>query len=171
LSKTRVIVILGLLISLDIILTRFLSIQTPILRIGFGFIPIALSGMLFGPIIGGVAAAVGDILGMLIFPHAPYFPGFTVSAFAGGCIYGLFLHKQSPSLIRTTIAVSLIVAVVDLGLNTALLSFLTGKAAMVLIPARLAKSLVMLPVQIFLIYSVCRYFTGGKFLKYSRTEH
>ena len=40
-SKTKTIAFVGLLVSMEIIFTRFLSFQTPIIRIGFGFIPIA----------------------------------------------------------------------------------------------------------------------------------
>ena len=33
---------ISLLIAIEVILTRFCSIQTPIVRIGFGFLPIAI---------------------------------------------------------------------------------------------------------------------------------
>lgn len=155
-TKTRILVTAGLLIALDIILTRFLAIQTPILRISLGFIPIALSGMLFGPLTGGITAALGDILGMMILPAGPYFPGFTFSAFCSGYIYGTFLHKKAHSLPRTLLAAGVIIFVVDLGLNTLWLSFITGKAALVLLWPRLTKSLLMLPIQVFLIHTLCR---------------
>ncbi|HOE57609.1 MAG TPA: folate family ECF transporter S component, partial [Bacillota bacterium] len=64
-SNTKTISFVGLLISMEIIFTRFLALQTPIIRIGFGFIPIAFSGIMFGPVIGGLTAAIADILGML----------------------------------------------------------------------------------------------------------
>lgn len=66
-NKVNKIVYMGLLIALKVILTRFLSIQTPIVRIGFGFLPIAVAGIMFGPIFAGIAA-IADILGMIIFP-------------------------------------------------------------------------------------------------------
>ena len=69
-SKTKTIAFVGLLVSMEIIFTRFLSFQTPIVRIGFGFIPIAFSGILFGPVIGGLAAVIADALGMMIFPRS-----------------------------------------------------------------------------------------------------
>lgn len=156
-SKTRMIVLLGLFIALEIILTRFLSVQTPILRISFGFIPIAFSAMLFGPIVGGVTAAVSDILGMFIFPKAAFFPGFTLSAFANGCIYGLLLCNKPYSVKRTIFAVALIIILVDLGLNTLWLSLITGKGALALILPRLTKSLLMFPIQVFLIHTLWRW--------------
>lgn len=156
-SKTRVLIYMGFYISLEIILTRFLSIQTPILRLSFGFIPIALAAIMFGPILGGVTAMLSDILGMIIFPQGVYFPGFTFSAFLGGAIYGVFLHKRSNKVWRITVTVLIIAVGIDMGLNTLWLSMLTGKAAMVILVPRILKSLIMLPVQIFLIHIVWRY--------------
>ena len=54
-----VIVTVALLIALDVILTRFLSIQTQSLRIGFGFLPVAVAGIAYGPFWGAVTGAVG----------------------------------------------------------------------------------------------------------------
>ena len=71
---------LALLVALDIILTRFLSINTQFLRISLGMIPVAIAGIAFGPVWGGLCGAVGDVLGMLIFPSGAYFPGFTLTA-------------------------------------------------------------------------------------------
>ena len=71
-SKTRTIAVVGLLVSMEIIFTRFLSFQTPIIRIGFGFIPIAFSAILFGPVIGGLTASIADVLGMIIFPKSAF---------------------------------------------------------------------------------------------------
>ena len=44
------------------------------------------------PISAGVAYAIGDILGMMIFPSGSYFPGFTLTAFLTGVIYGVVLY-------------------------------------------------------------------------------
>ena len=41
-SATSRLVIMAFLIAMEIILTRFCSINTPILRIGFGFLPVAM---------------------------------------------------------------------------------------------------------------------------------
>ena len=48
-------VIISLLIALEILLTRIFCIQTPLLRISFGFLPPALTAMLYGPLWAGAA--------------------------------------------------------------------------------------------------------------------
>lgn len=153
-KNTKTIIYMALFIALDIVFTRFLSIQTPIIRVGFGFLPLSLSAIMFGPIVGGITGAVADILGMIIFPTGAYFPGFTISAFLSGAIYGLILFKKQVSAFRITIAVALIVIFVDSILNTYWLSIITGKAAMALIVPRLIKNAAMFPVEAITIYTV-----------------
>ncbi|MBK5246006.1 MAG: ECF transporter S component [Peptostreptococcaceae bacterium] len=48
-SKVTRLITIGLFIALEIILTRFLSINTPFIRIGFGFLPVAMLGIMYGP--------------------------------------------------------------------------------------------------------------------------
>ncbi|MGM9532761.1 folate family ECF transporter S component, partial [Intestinibacter sp.] len=92
-NNVKKLVEISLLIALEIILTRFCSINTPIVRIGFGFLPIATIAMMYGPLSAGIAYAIGDILGMMIFPSSSFFPGFTLTAFLTGVAYGLVLYK------------------------------------------------------------------------------
>jgi len=164
LSKVNKIVYLGLLICLEVVFTRFLSIQTPIIRVGFGFLPIAAAGILLGPVWAGIAAAIADILGMMIFPKGAYFPGFTVSAFVGGLIYGVAFYKRHVSLFRSTIAVAAIIVIIDLFMNTYWLTIITGKAAKVILYPRLIKSVIMLPIQTLLIFSLWKVINKLEFL-------
>ncbi|HYF75033.1 MAG TPA: folate family ECF transporter S component [Candidatus Nitrosocosmicus sp.] len=156
-SKTRIIAFVGLLVSIEIIFTRFLSFQTPIIRIGFGFIPVAFSAIMFGPLIGGLTGALADVLGMIIFPKSAYFPGFTLSAFLSGAIYGIFLYRKPVNIVNVSKSVVLITLLVDLGLNTLWLSMITGNAAVALLVPRIYKSLIMLPIQVALIQVLWRY--------------
>lgn len=156
-KTTRTLVIMSLFIALEIILTRFLSIQTPILRIGFAFVATSLCSITLGPVLGSIAAGVSDILGMIIFPQSAYFPGFTVSALLSGLIYGFMLHKKNNSILRVAITVLMITVFVDLGLNTLWLSMITGKAVFALIGPRFIKSLIMFPIQVILIHIVWKY--------------
>ena len=75
-SNTKRLVVLAFLIALEIILTRFCSIQTPIVRIGFGFSAGCYDGDFIrfrsGP---GCGYAIGDLLGMLIFRISSLLPG------------------------------------------------------------------------------------------------
>lgn len=156
-KNIKVLIYLSLLIAMEVVFTRFLSIQTPILRIGFSFLPVAIAAIMFGALPAGIAAAVADVLGMMIFPSGAFFPGFTLSAFLGGVIYGVILHNKRVSISRTIVSVMCITVFVDIMLNTYWLTILTGKAALVLLLPRLIKSSIMFPIQTALIYILWGY--------------
>jgi ECF transporter S component (folate family) len=150
-NQTTKLITIALLIALEIILTRFLSINTPILRIGFGFLPVAMIGILYGPIWGGMAYALGDILGMLIFPTGPYFPGLTLTAFLTGFTFGLFLHNKPVTWKRVIIPSAIVCILLNLGLDTYWLTILIGKGYLALLPTRIIKVIFALPIQVIII--------------------
>ncbi len=104
LMSTSSLVKAALLAAISIVLTRVFSLMIPLgglpaLRVGFGSIPIILSGMLFGPVIGCVTGVISDLLGYMMNPQGGFFPGFTLSAALFGTIPGLLfkifkIHKQ-----------------------------------------------------------------------------
>lgn len=135
--STKKLVFVSLLIALEIILTRFLSIQTPITRIGFGFIAIAITGALFGPVVGGVAGLLADLIGMALFPAAAYFPGFSLSAFLTGVNYGFWFHNKEITLRRVLLACGTHSLIIALGLNTLWLNIISGASFPVLYATRI----------------------------------
>ncbi|GAB6108571.1 folate family ECF transporter S component [Fusibacter bizertensis] len=96
---TSVIVKAALLATISIVLTRFLSLMLmlgglPALRVGFGSIPLIMSGMMFGPVIGGITGIVADLVGYMINPMGgTFFPGFTLSAALYGVIAGILFKN------------------------------------------------------------------------------
>ena len=115
--STRNLAILGVLLALEIVLARFLSISAWNIRIGFSFVPIVIAAMLFGPLGSALVAALGDFLGAVLFPIGPYFPGFTLTAFLTGIVFGVLLHKKQ-SVAGTALAVLAVQFVLGLFLNT-----------------------------------------------------
>lgn len=149
------IVILAMLTAMEIVLNRFLSVNTWNLKIGFSFIPVVAAAILYGPLAGGCVAALGDFLGAILFPIGPYFPGFTATALLTGIVFGLFLHpKQTPLRIGLSVAINQLI--LSLFLNTLWLFILytgTPKAApylTILVP-RIGQCAILIPVQFLLI--------------------
>ncbi len=156
-GNVKKMVLASLFIAIEIITTRFLSIQTPIIRISLDFIPLALSAIILGPYTAGIVAAIADIFGMLIFSRGgAYFPGFTFSSFVSGFLYGVILHKKRITLKRCFFAVITVLIVISVGLNTIWLVIITNKGAFAILSARIVKDMIMLPIQTFLIYYVWR---------------
>ena len=146
-SNVTRLIILGLFIALEIILTRFLSIHTPIVRIGFGFLPIAMLGIMYGPLWAAAAYTIGDLIGIMLFPSGPFFPGFTLSAALTGLTYGIILYKKPITWKRVLIAAAIVCLGINLILDTLWLYILMDTAVIGMLPARVIKVSVMLVVQ------------------------
>ena len=71
-NKTVKLVTIAFFIAMEIILTRYLSVDVAgIARIGFGFLPVAMIAIIYGPWWAGGAYALGDVLGMVVlYPRA-----------------------------------------------------------------------------------------------------
>ena len=128
---TQHIVFAGLLVAMEILFSRFLQIPIPFFeiskdRISLGFIPVAVGGMLYGPVGGGVIAGVADIIRAIILPQGGAInPFFTVTAILRGVLYGSFLHKATDWRRILTVS-TIILAGVNLILNSAITSFSYG---------------------------------------------
>jgi ECF transporter S component (folate family) len=151
---TKTMVIMGLLIAIEIVLTRFVSIQAWNLRIGFGFVPIAIAGMMLRPVRAGIVAAIADIIGAILFPAGTFFPGFTLTALLVGIIYGIFLYKKVNTW-RILTAIGIHQCIISLFLNTLWLSILYGSPYWPLFASRSVQTAIMIPVEIICLVAIC----------------
>lgn len=156
-SKKRVnmMVTCAMLIAIQIVLVRFVSIQTPFLRLSFGFLPLAMAGILYGPGYSCAVAALADFLGATLFPTGgAFWPGFTVVTACAGLIYGLFMYQKpgevwsrQKRIFRTVLCCVVVDIFVHICLNTVNLYFYMGAGALVQLPARVVKNLLMIPIE------------------------
>jgi len=152
--NTRSIAIVGLLMAMSIALGR-VGITTPVVRITFAFLPTALIGMLFGPLVGGAAATLVDVLTFLLVGGAgSFFPGFTLSALLTGMIYGFFLHKRQVTKTRVLMAELIIAIFINLTLNTLWIYILTRNPLAVILPPRLVQNAVTIVVRFVSIWFI-----------------
>ena len=155
-TTTRKLAVMGMLIALEIVLSRFLSIPTPITKIGFAFVPVAAAALLLGPLEAGIVGATADFLGAILFPIGPYFPGFTLTAFLMGLCYGLFLHRKC-TLWRVLAAVGIHQFVLSMLLNSLwlwIISSSADKGYWAMVAARLPQTLLLTAVQIAVIQAM-----------------
>ncbi len=153
--NARMIAYLGVLVAAEIVLSRFLSINAWNIKIGFNFVPIVIAAMLFGPLPAAAVAAMGDFLGAVLFPIGPYFPGFTLTAFCTGLVFGIFLHeKRTPGRILAAVAINQLVF--SLLLNSLWISILYGSPFLPLLSTRIIQCAVLAPVQFVMIMAINR---------------
>lgn len=147
LKSVRTLAFCGLMAALAIVLSLIATIEVgPYIRIGFSELPNRLVDAMFGPFVGGLFGGALDVLKFIIKPTGPFFFGFTLDAILGGVIFGCLNYRHHPSIWRVLIANLLIKLIVNCGFNTYWLTILYGKAFFVILPARLLKNAIMLPI-------------------------
>ncbi|WP_073997685.1 folate family ECF transporter S component [Anaerococcus urinomassiliensis] len=84
---------IAILAALAVVLRRYFTITIPVnKKIGIGDAPIMISGIIYGPILGGITGALADIVGMLLSPDGVFHPGFTFTAFLTGFLPGVISY-------------------------------------------------------------------------------
>ena len=87
--NTRNLVMMAILVAIQIILARYLSIQSEMFRISFETIPLALAGIWLGPASGVIVALVADILGTVLSGIGLYFPPLSLGPMAFAFLCGI----------------------------------------------------------------------------------
>ena len=122
-SAAKRVALLGALAALNVIAAEILKFPVipKVLELNFGFVPLAVAGMLFGPLPAVLTAVVGDVVGAAIFSGGDFYLGYTLTAALTGLFYGLFLHAPAEGkkrLIRVIAAQALVSLICFAGLNT-----------------------------------------------------
>ncbi len=157
----------GVLVALQIVLGNLVQIAFLEKQMNLGFLPIAAAGYLFGPVSAMLVAAMGDILGTLIFGTGAYFPGFTVTALIVGLFYGwimfpryqqwinrIFKNPVAAIAVRALLA-ALLAAVLYLFLNSYWLTFFISRGYWLILLGRLPFNAAEVPIFAALITVTC----------------
>ena len=155
-SRTHQLVVMAMLVAIQVILSRVLSINLWNLKIGFAFVPIAIAGILLGPVGAGLTGTVADLIGATLLPSGTFFPGFTLTAFITAFGYGFFLHKkQGMGNILGAVLFSEIVGTILL--NTLWISILYGTPFIPVMIPRIGQAVGMGIVEIIVIKILAKY--------------
>ena len=152
-KNVKTLALCGVLCALGIVLGFTTSISIgQYIRIGFSGMPNQICDYLFGPAVGAIFSGVLDILKYLVKPTGPFFPGFTISAVAGGLIYGFSFYHRTISLPRIFVTELIVKVFVNVGLNTIWLNMLYNKAILAILPGRILTNVIMLPIDTAICY-------------------
>ena len=145
------IVVLAMLVAMNVVLSRFVSINAWNLKIGFTFVTVFIAAYLFGPLASALVAGLGDFAGAIMFPIGPYFPGFTFSAILSGLLFGLLL-KHNTRTVNVVVCSLIHNLVIGLLINTYWIFVLYNKPSFWLVMStRVLQSVVLIAVEVFTI--------------------
>lgn len=157
LKKTQTITTVGLLLAIQMVLSSYGVIEvTDSLKISLAHLSLAPTAILFGPVAAGLQGGLSDLLGFMLKPSGPYFPGFTLTAALLGVIYGIMLYKTERKIWQIILARVLVCILLNITLNTVFLTMLYGPSRLATLPLRIFKNIIQLPIDCLLLSAVCR---------------
>ncbi len=151
LKSTRMLVLTALLVAVRVALK---SLSIPVgesLYITVGFFVNAVGSMVYGPVLGFLSGTVCDLLGCLLFPKGAFFLPFTLIEALGSFTYALFFYRARLSPMRVFSAKLTVNVVLNIILTPLALSWMYGKSVMVYLIPRIAKNLLIFPLEAVLL--------------------
>ena len=149
---------MGVLIAVVVVFSRFLRMKQRF-KNQFHVYSRIIDWNDFRTFWAGIGTAVADVVGMLLFPKAGYFPGFTLNAFLAGAIYGYFYYKKEMTWQRVILATLLVTVLINIILTPLWLSLMYGVnlANFAWWVPRLIKTVIFFPIQV-----IATYYLGNK---------
>lgn len=155
LASPKNLALCGVMGALSMVLGIVASIQIgPYIKIGFSGLPNRIVECLFGPVIGCIFGGTMDILKFIAKPDGPFFFGFTFDAMLAGVLYGSILYKKPVIIPRVFVAELAAKVIVNCGFNTLWISVLYGKGFLAILPMRLLKNAIMLPIDTIITFAM-----------------
>ncbi len=146
--NTRDFVRVCLLLTLTIILSRFLQIETPFSRLSLAFLPLSICGILYGSVITATVAGLADILAFLLgLLNGNFNLGITLVSVLNGAIYGFLLYNKEKSYLKIVI-VSLLLLITGLFINTYFISIVRAEPYAVTFMKRIPSSIFQFAIRI-----------------------
>ncbi|MBE5039283.1 folate family ECF transporter S component [Ructibacterium gallinarum] len=156
--KPRTMVICAMMVTLNIVLGYFNLWLSSYLRVGFGFVTQPVVTMMFGPLAGCVTGVFQDILSYMLNPvGGAYMPTYSMCVGISGMIYGFVLYRRPVTLWRVFLAKLLVIVLSNILLNSIALAPTVGSGFIGILPARILKNLLLLPIQTAVVYAVLKF--------------
>ncbi len=160
-SRLKKIILTAILLALTIVLSRFLSIKTPLMKLSFEFLPTMICATWLGWKWTVLMKVLADLIGATLFPSGAFFIGYTITTAVAGLLYGLLLYRPTPThpsyrqyVLRVLIALVLVALVANLALNTVWTSITSGQAFWPLLAGRIYKNLITVPVHFVIFLAI-----------------
>lgn len=152
-KSPKTLALIGLMAALAMVLGMVATINIgEFIRIGFSGLPNRMVEAMFGPFVGCIFGGALDIIKFIAKPTGVFFPGFTLTAMLGGILYGSILYRKEISILRIFCAELIAKVFLNCILNSIWLKILYDKGFWVMLPSRLLKNAIALPIDTILVF-------------------
>jgi ECF transporter S component (folate family) len=149
--STQVLTRVAVLVSMSVVLKVLLSFTLVDYRFTFYDVPIMITGIMFGPIIGAMSGFIVDWINILMPNLATGFNLFTISSMMWGIIPGLLLFGRNKLTIKRIVIATVITSFICFGINTVQLYMYMGNGIYGTLWARIITLFIKLPIQVMVI--------------------
>lgn len=154
LKRLRVLVFCALMIAAAIALGLLGIPVAPNLNVSVSFVARALAALTGGPVVGVLYGAAEDVLGWVLHPQGPFFPGYTLNTVLGVVTYALFFYRQRLTVWRILAAKAITNFPISVGLGCLWSHILYGKGYLYYAATSLVKNCLYFPLQVLLLAMV-----------------
>lgn len=155
LKSTQTIVFCGLMGAIAAVLNLLTALKVgPYIVISLSWIPGRIVDFMFGPAVGTLFGAVMDIVKHFLKPMGAFDFRFTLVPMLAGLFYGYMFYKKPIRIWRIFVAKLVVTIFLNLGLNTYLIATTMGKGYLAIMPPRIIKNLVALPIETAMMFFV-----------------
>lgn len=155
-KRPKNLAVCAMLIALNVILGYFSITFSSYLRVGFGFITAPAAAYIFGPIAGGIVALLSDAASFVLKPTGGFLFTYTLNTAVAGMIYGMLLYGRELTFKRVFLCKLTVIAAVNIILNSIALAPTAGSGMVGILPARIIKNIILLPIQSVVVYEVLK---------------
>lgn len=152
----RTVAICAMMIAINAVLGFYTPVISNYLKIEFGFVTLPVVSMLFGPITGCLMGMVQDIVCLVVKPTGGLLIALTLTDGITGIIYAAAFYKKKITFVRVLLAQLVVVVIVNITLNSIALAPVAAGGLVAILPSRVIKNFIMLPVQAVIMYAILK---------------
>ena len=156
LKNLRMLTLAAIVVALRIVLSGFYIPLGDNLNIFFGYLVNGLGSAVYGPVAALLSGFAADILGYIVHPTGPFFPGYVLSTMLGSFVYALFFYRARITLPRVVLAKLTVNLAVNVGLGSLWSAIQYSKGYYYYLAKGLVKNLGLLPVEVLLLWLFLR---------------
>lgn len=155
-KSPKVLAFCAVMIAINALLEYFAQDITAYIRVSFGFATLPVVSAFFGPIAGCVTGILQDLAGFLIKPTGALLITLTFNEGIAGMIFGIMLYNKKITFGRIFLTELVIIFGVNILLNSIALAPTVGSGFIGILPSRIIKNIIMLPIQSVIVYFVLK---------------